>query len=68
MKRNKYIWLLLVVVIIIAGILITSMVNSYLTEKHKNELDQKHMVIKKDLQWTKDNAYFEIDMNVKERV
>ncbi|PAD82806.1 DUF4309 domain-containing protein [Niallia circulans] len=67
MKKNKYIWLILVGVIIIAGILITSMVNSYLTEKHKNELDQKHMVIKKDLQWTKDNAYFEIDINVKEK-
>lgn len=68
MKRNKYIWLLWVGVMIIAGILVASMVNSYLAEKQKNEMDKKHVVIKKDLQWVEENAYFEIDMKVKEKV
>ncbi len=67
MNRNKYIWLLWVGVIIIAGILIASIVNSYLIEKHKNEIDLNHTVIKKDLQWVKENAYFEMDMKVKEK-
>lgn len=67
MKRNKYIWLLWVGVIIIAGILVASMVNSYLTDKQKNEIEKKHVVIKKDLQWVEENAYFEINMKVKER-
>ncbi|WP_312099547.1 DUF4309 domain-containing protein [Niallia sp.] len=67
MKRNKYIWLLWVGVIIIAGILVASMLNSYLADKHKNEMDKKHVVIKKDLQWVEENAYFEIDMKVEEK-
>lgn len=66
MRKANYIWLLWIMLIFIIGPVGATLINSYLENKQKIDIN-KEQIIKKDLEWVQENSYFTINMKVNDR-